>query len=373
MARIAFVLEQALGHATHAKNLMGNLAGRAEVDPAFLPIPYRAEGWAARLPLVRSNWSVRAGLLARQALSREARRAPFDGLFVHTQVPGVLAADWVRRIPSVVSLDATPLQYDALGEVYSHARGPEWLERAKYRLNRRLFAAADRLLAWTEWTRRSLIEDYGCSPDRVAVIPPGVNPEDWARPGPPRARPEGDSPVRILFVGGDLERKGGRLLLDAFRALSTREGPPLELHLVTRTPMPAEPGVHIYNDLTPNDGRLVRLYHQAVLFCLPAFGDCLPMVLSEAGAAGLPVLSTRVAGIPEIVAEGESGLLVEPHDAAALTRALARLVEDPDLRLRLGRRGAEIVRQRFDAVRNAGRLVALLLDVVARGKEGRGG
>jgi glycosyltransferase involved in cell wall biosynthesis len=393
MYRIAFVMEQALGHVTHTKNLQRNVPRDPEVKAHWLLIPFEAIGLAAKVPLYRSNWTVRAGWRARRALAGLARQTPLDGLFIHTQVPAVLAADWVRRYPTVISLDATPLQYDQLGEFYRHARGPEWLERLKFRLNQNVFHAAAHLVVWADWTKKSLVADYGIAPEKISVIPPGVNLRQWARPEP---RTHHDGPVRILFVGGDLARKGGHLLLESFRALRSRRGEgsgvdaslplqgkepevdaplPLEgkgpgvgveLHLVTKTPVAPEPGLYVYNDIAPNDPRLVKLYHQADIFALPTFGDCLPMVLSEAGAAGLPVVSTRVAGIPEIVADGESGFLVPPHDGQALTEALARLVDDADLRLRMGRRAVAIIAERFDAEKNADRLLALIKATVDR-------
>lgn len=396
MYRIAFVIEQALGHVTHTKNLQRNVPHDPDIEPHWLLIPFDVKGLAARIPLYRSNWTVRAGWQARRALSalarsrrgnrsdsysqeekhRDSRQADLDGLFVHTQVPGVLVTDWVRRYPSVVSLDATPIQYDRLGAFYSHARGPEWLERIKWRLNRNLFLAADQLVVWTAWTKGSLVRDYGIGAEKITVIPPGVNPHEWARPAPGAGRSASEPVVRILFVGGNLARKGGHLLLDSFRALRDREPGRgggnrrrVELHLVTRTPVEPEPGVHIYDDIVPNDPRLVQLYHQADIFALPTFGDCLPMVLSEAGAAGLPLVSTTVAGIPEIVVDGESGLLVPPHDGQALTKALTRLLEDADLRLQMGRRAAEIINERFDAERNAECLLAVIKATVDRVRE----
>lgn len=373
MYRIAFVMEQALGHVTHTQNLQHNVPCDPEVEPQWLLIPFDVTGAAARVPIYRSNWTVRAGWRARRSLAGLARRTPPDGLFIHTQVPAVLAADWVRRYPTVVSLDATPLQYDQLGEFYRHERGPEWLERLKFWLNRNIFHAADHLVTWAVWTKESLVAGYGVPAEKVTVIPPGVNPRQWARPTS-RAMREGE-PVRILFVGGDLARKGGHLLLESFRTLRNTplplqgEGPEVELHLVTRTPVEPEPGLYVYDDIVPNDPRLAQLYHQADIFALPTFGDCLPMVLSEAGAAGLPVVSTRVAGIPEIVADGESGFLVPPHDGQALTEALTRLVEDADLRLRMGRRAVEIINERFDAEKNADRLLALIKATIDRARE----
>jgi glycosyltransferase involved in cell wall biosynthesis len=88
------------------------------------------------------------------------------------------------------------------------------------------------------------------------------------------------------------------------------------------------------------------------------------MALSEAGAAGLPLVSTHLAGIPEIVRDGETGLLTPPGDQAALTAALKRLVENPELRLRQGQQVIELVARAFDAHTNAQRLLDVLKQTV---------
>jgi glycosyltransferase involved in cell wall biosynthesis len=214
-------------------------------------------------------------------------------------------------------------------------------------------------------------------PNKIHVIPPGVNAAGWSRKEPRCPHP---GPVKILFVGGSLKRKGGDLLLEAFRVLraerqaaSAANIPEIELHLVTKDTLPPEPGVFVYDSMQPNSPELVRLYHESDLFCLPTRGDCLPMVLSEAGAAGLPSVTTRVAAIPEIVREGENGLLVDPGDVTGLTRALRQLISDQDMRLRMGAAGVRIVRQAFDSETNTACLLELLKQVIgerqARGME----
>jgi glycosyltransferase involved in cell wall biosynthesis len=297
------------------------------------------------------------------------RQRRFDALFIHTQVPAVLNPDWLRRVPTVVSVDATPRQYDELGSYYGHSTGNASVEKLKWRANKGCFDRAAHLVAWSSWAKDGLAEDYGIAPDKVTVVPPGVNPALWRFQRP--ARTDQSSPVRILFVGGDLERKGGDVLLDAFRALRLRSGATghfgdVELHLVTSAPVDDEQNVVIHRGIRPNSPELIELYHRADVFCLPTRGDCLPMVLSEAGAAGLPLVATAVAGIPEIVRDQETGLLVPVGDRAALTKALAALVDNPELRQRLGMSAARLVDREYDAAKNTHRLVELLVQVAER-------
>lgn len=349
-----FLLEQSLGHITHTKNLLTNVALDPEVHAHWGLIDFEASGIAGKLPVYRSNWTVRAGVRARREVARISGQTKLDALFFHTQVPAVLAQNWLRKIPAIVSLDATPLQYDELGAFYKHEQGPAWLEKWKWRRNRDCFRSARRLVAWAEWTKLGLVRDYEVPAEKVTVIPPGVNVHEWRRPRP---RVLHNDPVKILFVGGDLARKGGSVLLEAFRALRHLG---LELHLVTKDRLAPEPGVFVYNDLQANSQPLKDLYHACDVFALPTFGDCLPMVLSEAGAAGMAIISTSVAGIPEIVRNGETGITVPAGNAAALTQALRELATNSALRLRLGERAMAHVTRHYDAPTNASRLLDLL-------------
>ncbi|WP_129631110.1 glycosyltransferase family 4 protein [Candidatus Oscillochloris fontis] len=351
---LGFVLEQALGHVTHAKNLQLNVPSDPEVRALWGLIPFEVAGLSARIPVYKSNWTVRAGLRARRVVAGLMRQAPLEALFFHTQVPAILAQNWLKRIPSIVSLDATPLQYDRLGAFYQHAQGPGWLEALKWRLNRDCYRHARHLVAWAEWTKRGLVDEYEVPATKITVIPPGVNVADWRRPTP---RTRHDDPVKILFVGANLERKGGMLLLDAFRSLRPLG---VELHLVTKDPVVPEPGLFVYAQMQPNSQPLKDLYHRCDIFALPTFGDCLPMVLSEAGAAGMAMVSTKVAAIPEIVRDGETGLTVPVGDVSGLTEALRRLILDPALRLQVGERAIAHVTQSYDAQKNATRLLDLL-------------
>ncbi|HXJ82115.1 MAG TPA: glycosyltransferase family 4 protein [Candidatus Methylomirabilis sp.] len=352
--RIGFIVEQALSHALYGRNLQQHVSGDPDIHAHWELIAWETSGLLRHLPIYRSNWTVRAGLRARRAIARMTAQAQLDALFFHTQVPAVLSMRWVRRVPSIISLDATPLQYDTFGERYRHRVGPAWLEHVKRMVHRRCFRAARRLVAWSDWAKRGLTNEYDVPAEKISVIPPGVDVGAWARPTP-RTRHTG--PVKILFVGGDLKRKGGEVLLDVFRTVRPLGA---ELHLVTRDSVASEPGVFVYNRMEPNSMALRQLYHESDIFCLPTFADCLPLVLSEAGAAGLPLVATDVAGIREIVEDGVTGLLVPVGDARALAVALRALVTNPDLRLEHGARAAKVVAFKFNAQGSTRRLLGLL-------------
>jgi len=372
--RIGFIIEQALGHITHGQNLRRFVDQDPSVCAQWCLPRRRSAGLARHLQDYRNNWSLQAGLQTRQMLCAMPRQSPPQALFFHTQVTATLVQDWLHRIPSVVSLDATPRQYDRLGDGYQHAVGPDWLERGKWWLSRRCFRLARHLVTWSEWACQGLVQEYEVPPEKVTVIPPGVDTAAFPSTGP---RVDAGQPVRILFVGGDFERKGGPLLLEAFRRLrqSAAAGPAqfdptpiVELNVVTRAELPPEPGVIVHTGLHPNDARLMQLYAQCDIFCLPTLADCLPLVLMEAGAAGLPLVSTQLAAIPEIVQDGRTGLLVPPADAITLAQALGRLVADAPLRAALGSGAQELVRRQFDAQANSKRLVELIKHVVDRGR-----
>ncbi len=362
--RFGFVVEQALGHKTHALNLRAAFEDERDMAVRWVLPGDHLSGLAARIPIYNSNWTVQAGLKTRQGLSRLHKEFPFDGLFFHTQVPAVLSYDWVQRYPSVISLDATPVQYDALGDAYAHQTGPVWLENLKFGLNRRCFHAARHLVTWSQWAKDSLVRDYAVPAEKISVIHPGINLQLWA---PPADCQKAEDTIKILFVGGDLGRKGGHELLAAFDQLQKQRAPgtpQLELHLVTQNPVPEQAQVFPHYGLKPNTTELKQLFFTADIFCLPTHGDCLPMVLAEAGAASLPIVSTRVAGIPELVKEGENGFLISPNDIHGLVNALHKLIEDPQMRQSMGLKSRQIVSAEHNVEQNARQLAGILRHVI---------
>jgi glycosyltransferase involved in cell wall biosynthesis len=361
MARVAFVMEQTLGHVTHAKNLHAMLAERPDVAPEWLPIPFGVDGLARLLPYYRGNWSVRASWRAKRALDRALARGPLDALVFHTQCTALFSVDRMRRIPTLISLDATPVNFDDVTRVggYDHKiAGQGFLDRQKYLMNRRAFQAASVLVPWSAWARKSLIGDYGVNPDRIRVLAPGAAPAffDLGRRAlelhSTTAATDPVRPVRLLFVGGDWGRKGGPQLLEALAGLPAGSW---TLDVVTREPVQPMAGVTVHHGVTSNSPKLLSLFAEADLFVLPSLGECLAVVLMEATAAGLPIITTDVGALAEAVNPGETGLVVPPDDVMALRRALAALLDDA------------LARERFDAAANNLTLLDLVADLVRLG------
>lgn len=354
--RFGFVMEQTLGHVTHYKNMRAAIDAESGVDATWYPLLFPPREGLETLPPIRGNWSVRASLRVRRLLARDDAAERYDALFFHTQVTTLLSVPLMRRVPTVVSLDATPRNYDAVGAAYGHEQGIGLAEELKRQLNMRSLHASQALVTWCDWARRSLVDDYGIPPERITVIAPGINLDVWPRP----AFREQGGPVRILFVGADFTRKGGETLLQAFRLLSED----CELHLVTKERLDAESGIHVYRDLAPNSDLLKNLYATADIFVLPTLADCFPLVIQEAMAAGLPVVSTAVGAITEAVSDGETGLLVPPDDARSLHAALEGLVGDVARRRAMGRRGREKAEREYDSRANAQRICGIMSGLV---------
>ena len=150
--------------------------------------------------------------------------------------------------------------------------------------------------------------------------------------------------ARAVFVGDDLER-GGEY---------ARE---LERHA-------AELGVSDRVVFAGQRDDAARVLAAADVLALPSWTEGLPLVVLEAMAQGRPVVATPVGGTPELVADGETGLLVPPRDPRALADALTRILRDPELRRRMGEAGRRRVEERFSAARMAQEVLAIYDEVV---------
>ena len=211
----------------------------------------------------------------------------------------------------MVSLDATPIQYDELGDHYGHTTAATRRAAEVAAPIGSCFAGPTAVGDVVGVDEGGLVNDYDVPPEKVVVISPGVDYDRWAAEGQSHAggrrATAGPDPVRRWRP-----RSEGRPIAARCdcAGCATSGGAAVELDLVTHDELPPEDGITVHHGLGPNSPALIELYREADVFCLPTLGDCLPMVLSEAGAAGLPLVSTDVGAIREIVRPEETGLLV---------------------------------------------------------------
>lgn len=337
-ARFGFVVEQCLGHVTFQRHLAHWIDRTGVAEPTWYLVPYRPPGRLWSLPPISRSWSLRSGLWARHALRSDRN----DALLFHTQVPALLSPDRTRRVPSFFSLDATPRQNHALGYLVGASQRAPGLAEISRRYTAAVLRSGRAVFAWSAWARDSLVNDYALPAERILVIHPGVPPLPVALRSP-SGRP------RLLFVGGDFHRKGGDALLAAFHAGLSRR---CDLVVVTRDAVDPAPGVTVYHDLPPESPELSQLYREADVFVFPTRADASPWAVLEAMANGLPIVSTPVGAIPEMVCDGETGLLVPPDSLPALQTAIERLLDDAPERLRMGEAGRLRQIERFNAERN---------------------
>src|SRR6185503_7846106 len=111
--KLGFVMEQTLGHVAHAQNFRHWVAKDPDVSPTWIQIPYAASDRWGRMPMVKHNWTVLASLRARELVQAALRSERLDGLFFHTQVTGLFVHGLMKEIPTLVSMDATPLNFDS--------------------------------------------------------------------------------------------------------------------------------------------------------------------------------------------------------------------------------------------------------------------
>jgi len=280
----------------------------------------------------RNDWLARAAYSPQAffARTREAERAlePWDGrqdLIVQLQTlfqPGTRAAER----PFVVYTDWTHALW------CRHRRSAPTSKKADARrrgLEAQTAALARHVFTTSRATRRSFIGDCGCDPGHVTAVGAGANSFDLA---PQAAR---GGPRRALFVGFDFERKGGEVLLAAWPGVR-RQLPQAEL-LIVGPPVRPDVGDGItWAGPVADRAVIADFYRSATVFVLPSLVEPWGFVLHEAMGHGLPCIGVNAFAMPEIIAHGETGLLVPPGDAASLGDALAALLEDPERARRMG-------------------------------------
>jgi colanic acid/amylovoran biosynthesis glycosyltransferase len=259
------------------------------------------------------------------------------------------------------------------GELVVAFRGADttkYIARRGPRVYARTFRQARLLLPVCDFLGRRLV-DLGAPPERVVVHRTGIDLRRW----PYRERePKGGGRLRLVTVGRLVEKKGIEYVLRAVRILVDRgldieyrilgDGPrrdrvaalAAELGLEQRVVLHGRHAQEKLRDWLEGSDMLVA----ASVTAADGDEEGIPNVLKEAMALGLPVVGTRHAGIPELIEDGVSGLLVAERDEAGLADALERLAREPGRWAAMGRAGRAKVEMEYDIDRLNDRLVGLL-------------
>ncbi|MFG6416562.1 glycosyltransferase family 4 protein [Roseateles sp. DC23W] len=358
------VVPWALHHVGGVNQVVLNLARSALRDGRFRPLILIAD-WNAREPIFEEfqgistvrwripGWTPRG--VARAMFDRWISRPRFNRRFaafcVARQVElvnchylsdsthgiaGALAAQ-ARHIPLVISVhgtDITTAKNDA----------------SRLREHRALLEQCTAAVAPSHNLAERCHQVLGLS-RRPEVIHNGVDTEQLLRPPP---KPIPPAPV-VLSIGKFERQKGQDVLLQAFAALAT-EFPEMQLWLVGANAAALQGlrsvaagstfanRVHFHIDVP--HAEIPALFRAARLFVLPSRQEAFGIVLLEAGCLGVPVIATHVGGVPEIITDGETGLLVPPDDLEALAEAIRQVLRHPaEAQARAARLAARVQQQ----------------------------
>lgn len=332
--RVLVVTGYALGWRTYSASVASTTARRDDIDAVHVraapsktmalagaPVPGTNRGgwWDPHLRRTRAAQIVHGRWLRRNIdLSR------FDLVHVTPQFTAASVISLHGRPPTTLGIDATATQAKAqrndIAEDVARTRFAPLIA-----LERRVFDAVDSIVCMSTWAANALPAAIAA---KAVVVPPSVDvPEPELRP---RAT---DEPVRLLFVGNDWERKGGPRLLHWHQEHLTGRA---ELHVCSAT-APVDAGARdvVWHGPTDRDMLLRELMPAMDALVLPTRSDMSPWAIVEAVASGLPIISSDIGGIGELVVHGGTGLLIDPHDDHGFVGALVDFVSDQEARLRL--------------------------------------
>lgn len=211
----------------------------------------------------------------------------------------------------------------------------EWI-----RLEREIYHDADLVFTCSMVIRESVINEYICEPDKVKCIYYAPFDSDENA----KVNPRKYSTKNILFVGMEWERKGGPILIQAFKRV-LEEVPDAKLTIIGCRPIVNCKNVEIIGPI-PKD-MLWAYYDRCAVFCLPTRREPFGIVFIEAMRYSLPIIGTNIGAIPELIVDGDSGYLIQINDVEYLASLLIALLLDPAKCELMGQRGFENYRKRF--------------------------
>ena len=242
-------------------------------------------------------------------------------------------------------------------------------EKAMLRFNfvlrsyeKKLMKRSDALIAVSKYTVNELTELYGINEKKIHVIYNGVDVEKF-KPRPNRAELRREFGLEedkkfVLFVGRLYHRKGLEILLHSIPAVLKQvskvkfviSGKGFKQKEESLRNLAKELNIedHVtFLGYVP-DEKLPHLYSASDIFVLPAIYENFPFAILEAQSTGLPVIATKVGGIPEFLVNNENGFVIDPGDSTQLTQRLLTLLQDPKLAKKMGDHGRRLIEEKLD-------------------------
>lgn len=277
----------------------------------------------------------------------------------------VMRAKQRLRIPMLVSFHGFDLPVKRQKRKRYHRRLPV------------LFRIGDKFTVPSRHMKRKLIR-WGCPSHKIKIMYSGIDLNKFTY----SPRDLSNKNMTIIAVGRLHRKKGFRYLIKAFRRVRKRYpssrliivGEGRERKRLKRLIASLRLKKHVKLKGLVAHRHLAKLLKKADIFCLPSTTtgegnqEGIPNAMKEAMATGLPVVSTRHGGIPELVSHGREGLLVREKDVRGLAKKLIKLMKDPALRREMGRKGRDKVERRFNSKKQVNRLESIYRKLIRKGR-----
>lgn len=351
--RTLFLHITQVGFGTTTANLEHFANARPDLDAVHvrLVMPLWLRAWCKQAPFRTGEWEF---LQLRHMLgwSRHLSRLVggpgsllplerFDVVHVMTQQrAGFIRSSAARRAHAAgtrfaVNIDATLRGWEAMRRRGRSAPALDWS------LERKIYSAADMVACASRWCAASVVNDYSVDERKAVIHKPCARLESIG----PRI-PHG-GPLRLLFVGGHWQDKGGPRLLQWHQQ---RWADRAELHIVSATaPRDASARNVMWHGRVEHSVLLGQILPQMDVFVVPTKWDTFMIAAQEAQAAGLPVVTTRCGGVPEVVDHGVTGFVCDHDDDAQFIGAVEKLMTDAELRKRMSLAAQSRARERLSA------------------------
>lgn len=362
--RVLFLNANDLGFRSTSRMFERYTAGRDDIDALHVNLrtelftraagksglPYQSWRMAQAWALIMERW-FRGPL----PLDR------FDVVLVTTQQRALALARARKRLgnripPYLVNIDATCVGWS---NTFGPSRPTLDLDAA---MERKVYGHAAGVGCYSEWAAESVVSDYGIDPAKAFMYVPCVPVPHAAEAGAVKAarlahrlNGGGREPLRLVFVGNDWERKGGPRLLKWHQQHWKDKA---ELHICSaKAPRDNSAANVVWHGAVPNDQLMRQLLPSMDVFVMPTLVDASPIAIQEAASCGLPVVSTRIAGIPELIRDGETGFVCDRDDESAYLDAVNRLIASPMLLFAMSQSSSRMVAQDLSSERWLSHLV----------------